>query len=177
MASVPLEFILMLGYAVSLAFMALFLEWAARYAHRRSLGASTAGFTYHPDRDIWKCPEDQHLFPIFSDSTKGVVIYRAPAAACNSCRSKAACTDSDHGRQIEQRSLHGIEYGMQRFHRAISLTLLVLASLILTIELFRASGIYPRIVLTSVLVLFSLIVQHLCTSLVQGSPDKAQSGP
>jgi hypothetical protein len=86
MARVSLQFILMLGYAVSLAFIALLLEWAARYAHRRSLGASTIGFTYHPERDIWRCPQDQYLFPIFSISAKGVLIYRAPAAACNSCR-------------------------------------------------------------------------------------------
>ncbi len=174
MAGVSLEFVLMLGYAVSLAFIALLLEWAARRAHRRSLGASTAGFTFHPDRDVWRCPQDQHLFPIFSDSAKGVVIYRAPASACNSCRSKAACTDSDHGRQIERRDLSGLEFGMQRFHRAVSLTLLVLASLILIVELLRASGLYPRITLTSVLMLFCLIVQRVYRNLTQGTSDRSQ---
>lgn len=174
MAGVSLEFVLMLGYAVSLAFIALLLEWAARRAHRRSLGVSTAGFTYHPERDVWRCPQDHHLFPILSDSAKGVVIYRAPASACNSCNSKAACTDSDHGRQIERRDLKGVEFGMQRFHRAVSLTLLVLASLILTVELLRASGLYPRIALTSVLILFCLIVQRLCRNLTQGTPDRSQ---
>ncbi|WP_263366532.1 hypothetical protein [Edaphobacter bradus] len=168
MSGVSLEFILMLGYAVSLAFIALLLEWAARHAHRRSVGASTVGFTYHADRDIWICPQDQHLFPVFSDSAKGVVIYRAPATACNTCRSKAACTDSDHGREIERRDLDGLEFGMKRFHRAMSLTLLVLASLILVIELFRAGGLYPRIVLVSVLTLFCLIAQRLSANLSQG---------
>src|SRR5262250_2939575 len=100
MAGVPLECILMLAYALSLALIALVLEWVAGHAHRRSLRVSTAGFSYHPDRDIWRCPQDQHLFPVFSDSAKGIVIYRAPASACNSCRSKAACTDSNHGREI-----------------------------------------------------------------------------
>ena len=174
MAGVSLEFVLMLGYAISLAFIALLLEWVARRAHQRSLGASTAGFTYHPDRDVWRCPQDHHLFPIFSDSVRGVVIYRAPASACNSCRSKAACTDSDHGRQIERRDLKGLEFGMQRFHGAISLTLLVLASLILTVELLRASGLYPRIALTSVLMLFWLIVQRLYRNLTRGTPDGSQ---
>jgi hypothetical protein len=151
----------MLAYAVSLALIALLLEWAARQTHRRSLGLATDGFTYHADRDIWRCPQDQHLFPIFSDTARGVVIYRAPAKACNACRSKAACTDSNNGREIERRDLNGLEYGMQRFHRAISLTLLVLASLILVIELFRAVGLYPRLVLMFVLTLFCLIVQRL----------------
>jgi heme A synthase len=166
MAGVSLEFVLMLGYAISLALIALLLELAARHAHRRSLQTTTAGFTYHPDRDIWRCPQHQHLFPIFSDSAKGVVIYRAPAAACNSCRSKAACTDSNHGRDIERRDLGSVEYGMKRFHHAMSITLLVLASLILGVEAIRESSLYPRIVLIAVLTMFCLIIQRLLAKLL-----------
>ena len=167
MAYVPVEYILMLGYAVSLACIAQLLEWAARRAHRRSLAVTTLGFTYHPDRDVWRCPQDQHLFPILQDSTTGAVIYRAPASACNACRSKAACTDSNHGREIERRDFNGLEYGMIRFHRAISLTLLVLASLILIIELCRAGagGFYPRLVLASFLTMFCLAIQRLTATL------------
>jgi hypothetical protein len=167
MAGVPLEYILMLGYALSLALIALLLEWAGRHAHRRSLGVSTVGFTYHPDRDIWRCPQDQHLFPVFSEPSRGSVIYRAPAEACNACRSKVACTDSNHGREIERGNLSELEYGMKRFHRAVSLTLLVLASLILVVELLRTSGLYPRIVLASTLTLFCVLIQHLSAKLSQ----------
>ena len=98
--------------------------------HRLSLGQSTAGFTYHPDREIWRCPRDQHLFPVFSDTERGRVIHRAPAATCNACQSKAACTDSNDGREIERNTLSELEYGMKRFHRAVPLTLLVLACVI-----------------------------------------------
>jgi hypothetical protein len=167
MAGVPLECIVMLGYALSLALIALLLEWIAHHAHRRSVGASTAGFTYHPDRDLWRCPKDQHLFPVFSDSAKGLVIYRAPASACNSCISKPACTDSNDGREIRRSSLGEVEYGMKRFHRAVSLTLLVLASLILVIELFRTGGLYLRILLASVLTLFCILAQHLSAKLAR----------
>ncbi len=166
MPSVSIEFILMLGYAISLALIALLLELVARHAHQRSLSVQTSGFIYHPERDIWRCPEDQHLFPVFSDSAKGTVIYRAPAAACNACRSKAACTDSNKGREIERKNASGLEYGMQRFHRAMSLTLLVLANLILFIEIFRASGLYPRAVLAGVLMLFCAIVWRLSRALL-----------
>ena len=172
MSGTSLEFVLLLGYAISLAFIALLLELAARHAHRRSLESSTAGFTYHPDRDIWSCPRDQHLFPIFSDSAKGLVVYRAPASVCNSCRSKAACTDSDHGREIEKRNFNGLEYGMMRFHRVMSITLLVLASLMLFVELFRAGSLFARIILLGVLMLFCLIVQRLCTNLAQWAPRR-----
>ncbi len=168
MSGISIEFVLMLGYAVFLAFIALILEFAARHAHRRSLSLRTAGFTYHPERDIWRCPEDQHLFPVFSDHMKGLTVYRAPAAACNACRSKAACTDSDKGREIERRNIVGLEYGMQRFHRAFSLTLLVLASLILAVEFFRTAGLYPRIVLAGVFTLFCGTAWRLLMTLVEG---------
>lgn len=161
MPNMSIEFVLMLGYAVLLAFIALGLEFAARHAHRRSLSMRTAGFTYHRERDIWQCPEEQHLFPVFSDPTKKVTVYRAPAAACNVCRSKPACTDSDAGREIERRDLDGLQYGMQRFHRAFSLTLLVLASLILIIEFCRSTGIYSRAILGSVFTLFCLTLWRL----------------
>jgi len=167
MAGAPLECILMLVYALSLGLIALLLEWIAHHAHRRSVGASTAGFTYHPDRDVWRCPKDQHLFPVFSDSAKGLVVYRAPASACNICISKPACTDSSHGREIQRSSLGEVEYGMKRFHRAVSLTLLVLASLILVIELFRTGSFYLRILLASALTLFCILAQRLSAKLAQ----------
>ena len=163
--AVSLEYLLMFGYAVSLALIALMLELAARHAHRRSLETATVGFIYHPDRDIWKCPRDQHLFPVFSDHAKGLTVYRAPASICNSCPSKSACTDSDTGREIERRIPRGLEYGMQRFHRAMSLMLLVLANLILGVELFRASGIYPRMALLAVFVIFCVVIKQLASDL------------
>lgn len=163
--ALPLECVLLFGYAIALALIALLLEMAARHAHRRSLETATVGFTYHPERDVWKCPRDQHLFPVFSDHAKGVVVYRAPASACNSCRSKPACTDSDNGREIERRIPNGLEYGMQRFHRAMSLTLLVLASLILAVELFRAPGIYLRLAIFTVFILFCLAIRQLAGDL------------
>ena len=168
MAGVPLECVLMLGYALSLVLIALLLEPVTRLVQRRSVGFSTAGFTYHPDQDIWRCPRDQHLVPVFSDCVKGTVIYRAPAATCNACPSKAACTDSDEGRQIERSSLSELEVGIARFHRGVSLTLLVLASLILVVELVRTGGLFPRIVLAAILTLFCLLIQQLSAKVSRG---------
>ena len=179
MAGVSVEFMLMLAYALALALIVFLLELAAGHARRRSLGVSTAGFTYHPDQDVWKCPQDQHLFPIFSDSAKGITIYRAPADACNSCWSKPACTDSSRGREIERNTLSDVESGMARFHRALSLTLLVLASLILVLELFRTGSPYPRVLLASTLVLFCTFVMRLSVKLSQSgqhSPVSRSAG-
>src|SRR5215470_12491242 len=159
MAGVSVEFILMVGYALALALIVFLLGLAAGRARRRSMGLSTAGFTYDPGQDI--CPQDQHLFPIFSDSARGITIYRAPADACNSCMSKAACTDSSDGREIERNSLTDVESCMVRFHRALSVTLLVLASLILAVELFRTGSLYPRVLLASTLMLFCTFIVRL----------------
>ena len=166
MPGVPIEFMLMLGYAALLGVVALLLEFAARHAHRRSLSISTTGFTYHADKDMWRCPEFQHLFPVFVDHAKGSVIYRAPASACNACRCKTDCTDSNNGREIERKNTGELRFGMQRFHRAMSVTLFVLAILILMIEVFRDDVFYQRIVLVGVLVMFCMILLRLSRALL-----------
>lgn len=148
------ESILMLAYAVFLGIIAFFLELAARVAHRRSIASERAGFIYHSDRDLWICPEDQHLFPILSDPFTGTAVYRASASVCNACPSKAACTDSEDGRTVEMRGLKGIEYGMQRFQRAFSLTLLILAALMVAAEIFRTHTAYDRALLSVAFAIF-----------------------
>jgi hypothetical protein len=159
------EWVVMLGYAVFLAVIALLLEWAARHTHRRSFAASAAGFTYHSARDVWSCPRNQPLFPIASSPEKGLVIYRAAADTCNSCESKAACTDSSDGREIERRDSQGLEFAMKRFHRAMSLTLLALGGIILTVALLQADALVPRIALATVLAVFCLSAQRVAMSL------------
>ena len=59
------------------------------------------------------------------------------------------------------------QYGMQRFHRAVSLTLLILASLILTVEVCRASSFFPRAILIGILLFFSVLVIRFSARLLQ----------
>ncbi|MBS1822801.1 MAG: hypothetical protein JST61_12640 [Acidobacteria bacterium] len=165
MHGVSIEFVLYLGYALFLALIALLLEVVARHAHRRASTVTTLGFTYHPDRDVWQCPQDKHLFPVFSDPVKKTVTYRAAADICNACPSKAACTDSTGGRTIERRSLESLQFGMQRFHRAVSLTLVTLASAILAVEIYRTPNTYPRAILIAFLFLFGLLGSSLLGTL------------
>jgi hypothetical protein len=171
MPSLTLECILMLGYAALLALIAFLLESVSSLAHRRTGNFRTAGFKYHSGQDIWRCPEDQHLFPVFSDPARGVVVYRASAPVCNACRSKPVCTDSNQGREIERRIVPGLEYGVMRFHRGISLMLLVLASLILIVELLRSEGLYPRLILISALAVFCSVIVRLSLKMSQSVRD------
>jgi hypothetical protein len=94
------EAILAGGYAVFLLAAATGIEWLSAHTHRRSLRYRTAGFTYHEEHDHWECPEGQQLWPHEFDHEQRLVRYRAKAHICNGCPAKAACTDSDHGREI-----------------------------------------------------------------------------
>lgn len=152
--TISIEFLLLIGYAICLALIAVALEMSARFAQRRSMSFNTAGFVYHPERDIWRCPQDQHLFPIFSDANRKHTVYRAPASACNACPSKAACTDSSHGREIRRTKEAGLEFGMRRFHRAISITLLTLACVLLLVDLAFARTFWQHAALITVLFAF-----------------------
>ncbi|MGH9417422.1 MAG: transposase [Terriglobales bacterium] len=135
----PLETILAAGYALLLAAVATALEWAARRVHRRSKRLNTAGFRYRKDLDLWQCPTGQHLHR-HGAGLQGRVVYRAPAPACNRCHAKASCTDSDQGRTLEIQPDAWVNTTMARFHRGLSLALLLLAELMLGVESVRIWG-------------------------------------
>ena len=154
-----IEFYVAIGYALSLALIALALEASARFAQRGSMSFSTAGFVYHRERDIWLCPRDQHLFPIFSEQKQ--TVYRAPATACNSCPSKAACTDSNQGREIKRTEEVGLKSEMRRFHRAMSVTLLTLASILTLVDFAFAGTFWQRVALATILLVFGFAIQKI----------------
>jgi hypothetical protein len=62
-------------------------------------------FTYDPEHDEYRCPQDHALRRSHAKYTEGVVVYQAEAATCNACPLKAACTESGQGRQV-RRSLY-----------------------------------------------------------------------
>jgi hypothetical protein len=175
MTSFSLETVLMLAYAVLLGLVALVLEVAARHAHRRSLETPNIGFTYHAERDVFRCPENQHLFPVFSHPAGPSTVYRAPASTCNACRSKHACTDSNEGREVHRHHPNLMQAGMQRFHRAFSITLLVLACLLLLVELFRAPGVRDKLLVAAVLTVFSVAISRFSRELREASAPSSQS--
>jgi hypothetical protein len=84
--------------------------------------------------DHWQCPEGQHLWPHEFDQERRLVRYRAKAHICNTCPRKAACTDSDRGREIVRPLDPWPHSEAGRFHRGLSLMLVGLAVLILLVE-------------------------------------------
>ena len=120
-----------------LAAGAFVLEWLSSHTHRRSLRYRTAGFVYDSTHDHWECPEGQHLWPHEYDQERRLMRYRARAHVCNGCPRKAACTDSDHGREVVRPLDPWPHSEAGRFHRGVSLVMIVLSALILTVELVR----------------------------------------
>ena len=124
------EVALAAAYATALVLGAFGLEWLSAHTHRRALRYRTAGFTYDPVHDHWRCPEGQHLWPEEFDDELRLVRYRAQAHVCNACPRKERCTDSDRGREIVRPLDRWPHSEAGRFHRGLSLTLVALAVLI-----------------------------------------------
>lgn len=137
MSGVHIEVVLAAGYATFLTGVAFILEILARHSHRRSERYRHSGFVYVQDLDVWECPASRQLRRIATDHQRRVVHYRAPADACNACALKSNCTDSNDGRILKKHLDSWVESELRRFHRGISLVLLVLATLILVAETVR----------------------------------------
>lgn len=131
------EVIMAAGYAVALICGAFVLEWLSAHTHRRALRYRTAGFFYDDTHDHWVCPEGEHLWPHEFDHERRLVRYRAKAHICNGCPVKAACTDSDSGREIVRPLDPWPHSEAGRFHRIIALVMVGLAMLILVAEGIR----------------------------------------
>jgi hypothetical protein len=149
------------GYAGLLALGAFLLEWLSAHTHRRALRYRTAGFTYDETHDHWRCPEGQHLWPHEFDEERRLVRYRAKAHICNGCPRKAACTDSDRGREIVRPLDPWPHSEAGRFHRGISLSVSAIAALILAAELVRNHDPPELLVLGAALAATATVARHM----------------
>ena len=118
------------GYTGFLVAAAALIEWLSAHTHRRAQRFRTAGFSYDPLHDHWRCPEGQQLWPHEFDSERRLVRYRAKAHVCNGCARKDACTDSDRGREIARPIDPWPHSEAGRFHRGLSLVLIALSLLV-----------------------------------------------
>ena len=125
------------GYGAFLIAAAAAIEWLSAHTHRRSLRYRTAGFAYDEQHDHWVCPEGQHLWPHEFDHERRLMRYRAKAHVCNGCPRKGDCTDSDRGREVVRPVDPWPHSEAGRFHRGLSLVLVVLALLVLVVALAR----------------------------------------
>jgi hypothetical protein len=137
MPGIHVEVVLAVSYALFLVGVAFLLEGLARHSHRRSERYQYSGFIYFQNMDLWECPAGRQLLRSDTDHRRRVVHYRASADACNACVLKNNCTDSNDGRLLTRHADSWVESELRRFHRGISLALLLLAMLILVAETAR----------------------------------------
>ena len=100
------------------------------------------------------------------DYRTGVARYRAPAHACNACALKPLCTDSPHGREIEHQPNAWLQSELARFHRGMSLTLLLLATSWLVAEMFRHRQPSELLLLGGVLAPITLLGSWLLSAFI-----------
>lgn len=155
------EVVLAAGYGASLLLAAAVMEWLSAHTHRRSLRYRTAGFSYDAQHDHWQCPEGQHLWPHEFDSDRRLVRYKAKAHVCNGCPRKDACTDSNTGREVVRPLDPWPHSEAGRFHRGLSLVLVVLAVLVLSVGLIRNHAVTEVAVLVGLLAGAALVGRWL----------------
>jgi len=148
---VHIEVLLAGGYALFLVGVAAILEFVARHSHHRSEHFRNSGFVYKQKLDIWECPTGHHLKREKTDFERKITHYRAPAHKCNTCHRKKDCTDSENGRLLESRLDAWLQSELSRFHRGISLALLLLAVIILVAEMLRHRERHDWVVLVVLL--------------------------
>ena len=100
-----------------------------------------------------------------TDHVKQIAYYKASAHDCNACSLKMNCTDSDEGRVLASRIDLWVESELRRFHRGISISLLLLATIILLAEMMRHSEPRELGVILTLLVPLGLTGTRLLHSL------------
>lgn len=161
LGSIHPEVLLMSAYAVLLLVAALGIERMARYSQQRSEEYQTLGFVYHEKRDAWECPEGQYLWRSTGAPDRSFVRYRAKAHMCNTCPSKKNCTDSDNGREIRRSLAPWPHSEVGRFHRGLSLTLILLAGLVLAVEALRHQQPAELLTLSILFVAVMVMGRHM----------------
>lgn len=170
-ASVHNEVLLAVGYATFLVGVAFALELLARHSHKRSEVYRNAGFVYRQKMDLWECPVGRQLLRIETDYRRRIVHYRAPAEACNACSLKNNCTDSNEGRRLETGLDSWLESELRRFHRGISLALLLLATVILLAETVRHAEPRELILVVCLLVPVGIVEMKLFSTFLERQND------
>jgi hypothetical protein len=124
-----------------------------------------ASATHRRELDAWQCPARQFLTRAAADNDPRLVVYRAPAHVCNGCALKPDCTHSDDGREIVAFPDAWLQSQLGRFHRGLSLSLCVLAGLLVAVEFFRGRTSPERVLLAGLLVLITAFAKRLAAEL------------
>src|SRR5262245_49100675 len=163
--------VLMAGsYALFLLAVAYGLDLMARLVAARSSNWRTSAFRYHASHDAWICPNGEWLQKHSFDAANRVMRYRARARVCNTCALKAACTTSDHGREITRDVDPWPHSEAGRFHRGMACAVALLGVAIPVATLAARHGRQDTVLLVATSVVVALAALPLAAHL-RGSPS------
>lgn len=137
---VELEAWLILGYVLLVLVGARLFEALAKVHFERARRYAERGFEYVADLDHYECPHGERLALHLVDADNRLAVYRAPAASCNDCPSKASCTPHDEGRHLYRSLAEWAETDIGRFHQWLSLLMFAVGGVLSGAGLSRWGG-------------------------------------
>lgn len=131
---------LILSYVVAVFLGARVLEALARAHFARADRLEREGFRYDQEADHYECRDGARLSRLALDEGNQVAVYRAPPSRCGGCPHKSSCAPHHEARQIHRSLAAWTETDVGRFHRCLSLVMIVAASVLSAVALVRWGG-------------------------------------
>src|SRR5581483_11904353 len=163
---------LVLGYVAVVLTGARLSEVMARVHFERARRLAARGFEYDAAADHYRCPEGERLALHLVEPEGRLAVYRAPAASCNGCPRKAACTPHDGGRHVYRPLAAWAETDVGRFHLGLSLLMTGVGAVFALGGLVRWAG-QPGtgLLLTALALSLAALVRDLRAARVEPDPD------
>ena len=115
------------------------VEFVAKKHYERARDFAVQGFEYLAKEDQYRCPEGEHLKLLKLDNEKRLAVYRI-STSCQFCRLKEFCTPHSDARQVTRSLSTWAEAEVGKFHRRISATMLLAATLVCALCLLLWAG-------------------------------------
>lgn len=169
--------LLVSGYAVVLLLIAWGFDRMGQRSAEKAAQWRTGNFIYHPDKDAWKCHQDEWLYPASFDPDKRVIRYAGQHAICGRCPVKDECSPSPGPREVTRAVDPWPHSESGRFHRGISLCIAVIAVFMPAAMLLGEHGLSDVIILVSTVVVTLVVATTLGRALVKTPANFPRSVP
>lgn len=126
-----METTLGIAYACFLGSLAWGLERLGRTVSRRADRFQAEGFQYREEIDAYECHGGEHLPLVEIDDDRKLRRYGREDLQCSGCVHQKNCTSAEQGGHVVRSNRRWLDTEIGKFHRGLSLVLMVLASLVL----------------------------------------------
>lgn len=169
--------LLVSGYAFVLLLVAWGFDRMGQRSAEKAAQWRTGNFIYHSDQDAWKCHQDEWLYPASFDPDKRVIRYAGQHAICGRCPIKDECSPSPGPRELTRAIDPWPHSESGRFHRGISLCIVVIGVFLPAAMLLGAHDAADVVILVSTVVVALVVATALARALVRTPANFPQSVP